>query len=881
MGKIYEIRGGTNRQLKSIGITTSAMKNIMAALDKIDETNGNDLESDAWKEVKKYFENFGFRVVYDRNMAILTAALFAAIAESGNQGLTKIAANVLTRKITNKKGTQVNLGQALLNGDGETIYKILVNNNFKLALHMINIGKNYTDAYLSRMKKITPWHKHLTHSIRELTTVQKVFEDLTHGKLKIEGGSTETTEPTTATTTTTTPTEGDRTDDESSDGYSSDSDDENPPPPLPRPIPENKRAELLHKKIADHYKHNPTVEIKPLNPAAQPSPLEVHNKTDFHFDTYTINGVLQVWFDDEVENKFRENAKKCTDEKKLNEMAGKYIEEIDKARPEYDPDSDHPIPPAPKNTDSTPRIPPAPPAPSAPPAPKPLVTQSALGGVKLGSKNGLKLDTPTDARNELFKSFEEYTQTQYKSLRKKYSSVEFLISAEAVRLDKDEKLLSGCPSFTQDTNTFHYTTKPAANKNTNWFDTTPSNQKVKLFILLTEEDLKSFIPDNSKKENLTDIYNKCCGKPLNNVRFLINNIYEVLQETQKHKQTLDKLKDKELKFVYSQNKANELVWFDSTLDCVKLNCFAVFDDDIVDPTKLKQKIEAIKTALTTINPTPEEEKTPLKSGSPQQQAFMNAIPVGKETGTDSEPTKSTIEVWGSTIRRDEDEAADKEQRTAERIKQIEEIKTKFSCPQETATILFAAGVQPTSEDTAEMREIAKIITDMEEILKTLPEDVPKKAPKILEEARIIYSVYNSVRQNYPDASYKNNVGDAREIIRVAKKIAHVTNEEAAKKIAEIAKKNKTDIEKVIREKKLKNSVISLAKETYVRMTKQKLEEKAALEAVLSEYSSKLDAGTFDKMNAQLQNRRKVLEDSYINPGDGEWDPDNDQPNRKK
>ena len=71
----------TTRELHSLG-RTGAMKRVMNALASIGKKD-TDLQTGNWKLFKDAFEKFGFTVVYDRNMAILITALFAAIARSG------------------------------------------------------------------------------------------------------------------------------------------------------------------------------------------------------------------------------------------------------------------------------------------------------------------------------------------------------------------------------------------------------------------------------------------------------------------------------------------------------------------------------------------------------------------------------------------------------------------------------------------------------------------------------------------------------------------------------------------------------------------------------------------------------------------------------
>ena len=120
--------GNIERTLFSIG-RTGAMKNVMEELKKIingEKSGSNGID---WKDFVDDFEKFGFTAVYDRNMAILITALFAAIARAKDspkqqdRDLYTAAEKVIRTKtsatITNaatNKGQSITLGQALLNG---------------------------------------------------------------------------------------------------------------------------------------------------------------------------------------------------------------------------------------------------------------------------------------------------------------------------------------------------------------------------------------------------------------------------------------------------------------------------------------------------------------------------------------------------------------------------------------------------------------------------------------------------------------------------------------------------------------------------------------------------------------------------------------------
>ncbi|MDO4199833.1 MAG: hypothetical protein Q4D57_03695 [Clostridia bacterium] len=177
---------GIDHKLETLG-RTSRMRNLMEALLAIDAKNDNQKDSEGWKKVKEEFEKFGFAVVYDRNLAILTAVLFLAIAKSGCQDLITNAKIVINKKAKSSKGKSkgglVNIGQALLDGDGKAIYEIVGSNLFKQVLKDIGIEQRYVDKYVKRMGKITGWV--LKSSKKELETVKQIFEKMTGEEYKI------------------------------------------------------------------------------------------------------------------------------------------------------------------------------------------------------------------------------------------------------------------------------------------------------------------------------------------------------------------------------------------------------------------------------------------------------------------------------------------------------------------------------------------------------------------------------------------------------------------------------------------------------------------------------------------------------------------------
>ncbi len=175
MAQFKVIKSGTANLLESLG-NTSQMKNIMTALSNINPKNAGIVEGEGWEKVKNTFEDFGFTICYDRNLALLTAALFAAIARSNCQGLTTRAQSIIEIKAKNKEGKEIGLGEAFLQGDGKSIYEILNHTNFKTILQDINISEEYIKKYLDRLKKITPWK--LSGSKKYLDVIKSAFEDM-------------------------------------------------------------------------------------------------------------------------------------------------------------------------------------------------------------------------------------------------------------------------------------------------------------------------------------------------------------------------------------------------------------------------------------------------------------------------------------------------------------------------------------------------------------------------------------------------------------------------------------------------------------------------------------------------------------------------------
>ncbi len=173
-------------KLQSLG-KTKAMSDIMTALARINK-NDTDAEAGNWASFKEAFKDFGFTVVYDRNMAILITALFAAIAQSGFSDLRTWAKNAISKttaankgnkNIGIEKGDQINLGQALLNGDGKAVHDILAQSGAQNMLeNTIGIDHSCAVKFLNRVKKITPWR--LSGSTKALGIVRDAFKQMTN-----------------------------------------------------------------------------------------------------------------------------------------------------------------------------------------------------------------------------------------------------------------------------------------------------------------------------------------------------------------------------------------------------------------------------------------------------------------------------------------------------------------------------------------------------------------------------------------------------------------------------------------------------------------------------------------------------------------------------
>lgn len=168
------------QKLMSIG-RTGAMKNMMKALEDVIKALDENVESEKrdthkiWEGCAHAFENFGFRVVFDRNLIILLLALFAAWAHDENMRV--LAAKVIRNEVTDSKGQKITLGQALLDGYGKTIYKILNCQNFRTILKKMGISDKCITKFLNRLKKITPWY--LSASVGVARTVKEALEKMT------------------------------------------------------------------------------------------------------------------------------------------------------------------------------------------------------------------------------------------------------------------------------------------------------------------------------------------------------------------------------------------------------------------------------------------------------------------------------------------------------------------------------------------------------------------------------------------------------------------------------------------------------------------------------------------------------------------------------
>lgn len=180
----FKIMGSdTTHLIESLG-NTSQMKNIMNALISIDSKNGKDVGKDGWEKVKDAFENFGFTICYDRNLALLTIALFDAIARSKCSSLVSDAKFVINIKAKNKKNEIVSLGQAFLKGDGYSIYAILNCPTFKKILRNIGVSEECIKKYIDRLKKITTWR--LSSSKNVLNAIAKAFDKMTGEHIELD-----------------------------------------------------------------------------------------------------------------------------------------------------------------------------------------------------------------------------------------------------------------------------------------------------------------------------------------------------------------------------------------------------------------------------------------------------------------------------------------------------------------------------------------------------------------------------------------------------------------------------------------------------------------------------------------------------------------------
>lgn len=184
MAEFKFLGSSIERKIAAIGKNTK-MKDLMDALGWINKNDDSKCPSAHWGEVKTAFEKFGFTVVFDLNMAIITTALFTAIARSKCNKIYDWAKIVINRAVKpksynpEKPETQrlILLGQALLDGDGEAIYEILHCSAFIAILKEIGIADKYINKYLNRMKKITPWRR--TDSKQALEVVEAAFEGMT------------------------------------------------------------------------------------------------------------------------------------------------------------------------------------------------------------------------------------------------------------------------------------------------------------------------------------------------------------------------------------------------------------------------------------------------------------------------------------------------------------------------------------------------------------------------------------------------------------------------------------------------------------------------------------------------------------------------------
>ena len=181
MAAYKPVKGDPQKALHPLG-NSSSMKNVIRAFEKVAETTkGQNVD---WSPIKKPFENFGFTIVFDRNLVILITAVF--VAGALDKETQKLGAKVLGQKVTSskRKGEMVDLGQALLDGDGKAIYAILNTQNFKQMLKHMGIDDKYINKFLSRIKKITPWR--LPGSTNTVKEVKTLLTAMTGKEYKLE-----------------------------------------------------------------------------------------------------------------------------------------------------------------------------------------------------------------------------------------------------------------------------------------------------------------------------------------------------------------------------------------------------------------------------------------------------------------------------------------------------------------------------------------------------------------------------------------------------------------------------------------------------------------------------------------------------------------------
>jgi len=153
---------GTEENLIEILGNTTQTKELVTALINIGSGKSDQSGNNDWEKVKSAFENFGFRTAFDRNMIIITGALFAAISKSGDADLKEVVKKILdfeeTGTISPYKKARERLNLAIGIGDGGCIYKILKkDNHFQNILSMIGLEPKCINNYINRMKRITPW----------------------------------------------------------------------------------------------------------------------------------------------------------------------------------------------------------------------------------------------------------------------------------------------------------------------------------------------------------------------------------------------------------------------------------------------------------------------------------------------------------------------------------------------------------------------------------------------------------------------------------------------------------------------------------------------------------------------------------------------------